>query len=504
MSLNQPNNPPDGADPATGPELKTLTARSVKWNVIDRVSSQLLYAVTGVVLARLLDQDDFGLVGAMLVFQAFASLFVDSGFSYALIQRKKPTRLDYSTVLWFNLAVACAAYIILFFAAPLIADCFQGDQRLIPMSRVMFLSFILNASAIVQTNRLMKRMDVKMVAVSNSVGLFAGAVVGITLAVGGYGAWAIVWQTITLNGVKSLVLWLTSGWRPLLRFSYASLRSFFAVGWGMMGTSFLNTLFQNIYSFFVGNRAGLAPLGYYSQADKWSKMGITSISQVLTSSFLPALSEVQDDPERFSRVSTKMNRFTSYLLFPAMGFLVLLAEPIFHCLFGEKWDASIILFQLLLVRGVFTVLSSLYNNYAVAVARTKLVMSMEAVRDVTAFILLAATLPFIADTRPGDPVWGIRLMLYGQLAASALSWAIMAVKIAPLTGRRLLPFLADSLPYLLLTLGIMALAWIERAWIANPWALLLAQSATVLTLYLAANRLLGSAIQREVLSHLRR
>ncbi len=504
MSLNQPNNPPDGADPATGPELKTLTAHSVKWNVIDRVSSQLLYAVTGVVLARLLDQDDFGLVGAMLVFQAFASLFVDSGFSYALIQRKKPTRLDYSTVLWFNLAVACAAYIILFFAAPLIADCFQGDQRLIPMSRVMFLSFILNASAIVQTNRLMKRMDVKMVAVSNSVGLFAGAVVGITLAVGGYGAWAIVWQTITLNGVKSLVLWLTSGWRPLLRVSYASLRSFFAVGWGMMGTSFLNTLFQNIYSFFVGNRAGLAPLGYYSQADKWSKMGITSISQVLTSSFLPALSEVQDDPERFSRVSTKMNRFTSYLLFPAMGFLVLLAEPIFHCLFGEKWDASIILFQLLLVRGVFTVLSSLYNNYAVAVARTKLVMSMEAVRDVTAFILLAATLPFIADTRPGDPVWGIRLMLYGQLAASALSWAIMAVKIAPLTGRRLLPFLADSLPYLLLTLGIMALAWIERAWIANPWALLLAQSATVLTLYLAANRLLGSAIQREVLSHLRR
>lgn len=503
MSRNQPNNPPDGADPATGPELKTLTARSVKWNVIDRVSSQLLYAVTGVVLARLLDQDDFGLVGAMLVFQAFASLFVDSGFSYALIQRKKPTRLDYSTVLWFNLAVACAAYIILFFAAPLIADCFQGDQRLIPMSRVMFLSFILNASAIVQTNRLMKRMDVKMVAVSNSVGLFAGAVVGITLAVGGYGAWAIVWQTITLNGVKSLVLWLTSGWRPLLRFSYASLRSFFAVGWGMMGTSFLNTLFQNIYSFFVGNRAGLAPLGYYSQADKWSKMGITSISQVLTSSFLPALSEVQDDPERFSRVSTKMNRFTSYLLFPAMGFLALLAEPIFHCLFGEKWDASIILFQLLLARGVFTVLSSLYNNYAVAVARTKLVMSMEALRDATAFILLAATLPFIADTRPGDPVWGIRLMLYGQLAASALSWAIMAVKIAPLTGRRLLPFLADSLPYLLLTLGIMTLAWIERAWIANPWALLLAQSATAITLYLAANRLLGSAIQREVLSHLR-
>ncbi len=504
MNPTPRNNAPEPAEPDKSARLKALTARSVKWNIIDRVSSQLLYAVTGVVLARLLSQDDFGLVGAMLVFQAFASLFVDSGFSYALIQRKNPTRLDYSTVLWFNMGVACTAYAVLFFAAPLIADCFQGDRRLIPMSRVMFLSFILSASAIVQTNRLMKRMDVKMVAVSNSVGLFAGAIVGISLAVTGYGAWAIVWQTITLNGVKSLTLWLTSGWRPLLKFSPASLRSFFAVGWGMMGTSFLNTLFQNIYSFFIGNRAGLAPLGYYSQADKWSKMGVTSISQVLTSSFLPALAEVQDDPGRFSRVSTKMNRFTAYILFPAIGFLILLAEPIFHCLFGEKWDASIILFQLLLARGVFTVLSSLYNNYAVAVARTRLVMAMEALRDGAAFALLAAALPFIADTRPGDPVWGIRLMLYGQLAASALSWAVMAVKTAPITGRRFLPFVADSLPYLALTIAIMTVAWVERAWISDPWALLLAQGATVLTLYLAANSLLGSAIQREVLGQLRR
>ena len=299
--------------------LKIRTAGAVKWNVIDKVSQQLLYAVTGIVLARLLDQEDFGLIGAVLVFQAFASLFVDSGFSYALIQRKSPTRLDYSTVLWFNLGVATSIYAILFFSAPLIADCFQGDRRIIPISRVMFLGFILNATAIVQTNRLMKKMDVRMVAVSNAVGLFAGAVVGIWLAVAGYGAWAIVWQTLALNFTKSLVLWLTSGWLPLMRFSWRSLKSFFAVGSGMMVSSFLNVLFQNIYSFFIGNRAGLAPLGYYTQADKWSKMGISSLSQVLTSSFLPALSAVQDDPGRFARVTSKMNRFTSYLLFPLWG-----------------------------------------------------------------------------------------------------------------------------------------------------------------------------------------
>lgn len=483
--------------------LKSLTAGSIKWNIIDKVSSQLLYAVTGIVLARLLSQEDFGLVGAVAVFQAFASLFVDSGFSYALIQRKHPTRLDYSTVLWFNLIMSGALYVVLFFGAPLIADCFQGDQRIIPISRVMFVSFILNASAIVQTNRLMKQMKVKMVAVSNSAGLFAGAIVGIYLAVAGYGAWAIVWQTLTLNFTKSLVLWLTSGWTPLWRFSMQSLRSFFSVGSGMMFSSFLNVLFQNIYSFFIGNRAGLRQLGYYTQGDKWSKMGISSISQVLTSSFLPALSQVQDDPERFARVTSKMNRFTSYLLFPAMGFLTIMAEPIFHFLFGTKWDPSIILFQLLLLKGVFTVLTSLYNNYVIALARTRLVVAMETLRDGAALLFLLCALPFVADTRPGDPVWGIRLLLWGQIAASFIAWLVMVIKTAPVCGRRVVDFLRDSAPYLAETVAIMALLWLESLFVADVLLLLIVQALTALGAYTAINTVFGSVIQREVLCFLR-
>lgn len=483
--------------------LKSLTAGSIKWNIIDKVSSQLLYAVTGIVLARLLSQEDFGLVGAVAVFQAFASLFVDSGFSYALIQRKHPTRLDYSTVLWFNMIMSGALYVVLFFGAPLIADCFQGDQRIIPISRVMFISFILNASAIVQTNRLMKQMKVKMVAVSNSAGLFAGAIAGIYLAVAGYGAWAIVWQTLTLNFTKSLVLWLTSGWTPLWRFSMQSLRSFFSVGSGMMFSSFLNVLFQNIYSFFIGNRAGLRQLGYYTQGDKWSKMGISSISQVLTSSFLPALSQVQDDPERFARVTSKMNRFTSYLLFPAMGFLTIMAEPIFHFLFGTKWDPSIILFQLLLLRGVFTVLTSLYNNYVIALARTRLVVAMETLRDGAALLFLLCALPFVADTRPGDPVWGIRLLLWGQIAASFIAWLVMVIKTAPVCGRRVVDFLRDSAPYLAETVAIMALLWLESLFVADVLLLLIVQALTALGAYTAINTVFGSVIQREVLCFLR-
>lgn len=482
--------------------LKDKTARTLKWNLIDRLSTQLLYALTGIVLARMLSQEDFGLVGAVLIFQAFASLLIDSGFSYALIQRKSPTRLDYSTILWFNIGVAVVIYVILWFCAPLIARCFQDDPRLIGLSRVMFLVFIINAAAIVQTNRLVKKMDVRMVAVSNSVGLVAGAAVGITLALYGFGAWAIVWQNIAMATVKTSILWVTGKWLPMMKFSFAALRSYSTVGSGMMFTSFLNTVFQNIYSFFVGNRVGLASLGYYTQGDKWSKMGVTSISQVLTSSFLPVLSAVQDDPERFRRLCSKMNRFTAYLVFPALIGLIVIAEPVFHLLFGIKWDPSIILFQLLLVRGIFFVLTSLYNNFLLALGRSGVIVKLELLRDTVAIAALVASLPFIAESTPDDPVYGLTLMLWGQVAASVISWVATLIVAARAVGSPVISFLSDLLPYAVMTVAITPLMFWAMSFTATPPAMILVSAAIAIALYLGVNALLGSKIQKEVLGYL--
>ena len=482
-------------------DLKFTVARTIKWNVIDRVASQILYAVTGIVLANKLSEEDFGLVGAILVFQAFASLFIDSGFSSALIQRKSPTRLDYSTVLWFNLGVATALYIILFICAPFIADIFQGDMRLVPLSRVMFLSFIINASAIVQTNRLMKKMDVKMVAVSNSLGLIVSAAVGIYLAVAGWGPWAIVWQTITLAAVKSLILWLTSGWTPLWKFSCRVLGGFFNVGSGLMLSSFLNTAFQNIYSFFIGYKVGLAPLGYYSQADKWSKMGIMSLSQVLTASFLPLLSEVQDEPERYARICGKTHRFTSYLLFPAMGLLIVMATPIFHTLFGTKWDLSIILFQILLVRGIFMVLSLQYNNYIISLGNSKLLVITEVIRDGVALAAIFLTLPYIGLSTPENPVRGVEILLWGQLLAAIVTWGVSLWFVIRLTKRSLLAYIGDMIPYALETALFAFPCMMMLNLDLPPLAICVVQFITFVILYLGVNYLMKSKIQQDVVGY---
>lgn len=424
------------------PSLKLRTARTLKWNTIDRVMSQVIYAVSGVVLANLLSKEDFGLVGALLVFQAFGILFVDSGFGSALLQKKTPSRTDYSTVFWFNLAVSLAVYTVLFFCAPLIADIFQGDHRLIPLSRVMFLSFILNGLGLVQTTRLMKDMDVRQIAIANTVGLCVSGGTGIWLALEGYGAWALVWQTVTLAGVKTGWLWATGGWKPDAVFSRASLGEIWRVGLSVFSSSALNTFFLYIYSFVIGAFYNLASLGVYTQADKWSKMGSASISQVLTASFVPLLSRFQDDRDNFRRYVSKINRFTGFILFPVLTGAALAGTPLFHTLFGHKWDAAILLFQILCIRGIFIVLISLYTNYLLSLGHARRLIIVEIVKDGLIFAAIMMTIWFHSVT----------LLVWGQLGASLLTYAVVLVMASRATGVPTRRMTGDLLPYAVMTL----------------------------------------------------
>lgn len=470
--------------------LKLKTARTLKWNTIDKFSSQVLYAVTGIVLANVVSKEEFGIVGAILVFQAFASLLIDSGFSTALIQRKNPSNTDYSTVFWFNMGVSVALYAVLWFCAPWIDALFHAGGLLVPLSRVMFLTFILNAAAIVQTNRLMKQMTVKMVAVSNVIGLTVSGIVGVWLALSGYGAWAIVWQSIVLAAVKSGILWFSSSWKPGAEFSMSSLRSIFSVGAGVMASSFLNTIFQNIYSFIIGAHYNLVQLGNYSQADKWSKMGVMSLSQVFTASFLPLLSAKQDDRREYERMMSKTNRFTSYITFFAMGLLLVCSTQIFHIFFGTKWDSAILMFQLLVVRGIFTVITTLYNNYIISCGASRKYVYSEIVKDVSTVIAIAVTIPF-----------GITWLVAGQVFAGAVYYCYALYLVGKVTGCSRVALVKDALPYLALTVVSLAPAVVLAHFIANAWLLFVLQVIVAAGAYLLMNKLLRSKIQDDVLEY---
>lgn len=460
--------------------LKLKTARTLKWNTIDRVSSQVLYAVTGIVLANILPQADFGLAGVILIFQAFAILFVDSGFGAALLQKKNPDNRDYSTVFWFNLIVSIAVYIILFFCAPLIADIFHHEKRLILLSRVMFLSFVISGLGIVQTNRLVKRMDVRQVAVANVIGLILSGGAGIWLALTGAGVWALVWQSIILAAVKTGYLWIVERWIPEAVFSMESLKNIYRVGAGVFTSSLFNTIFLNIYSFVIGATFSFARLGDYTQADKWSKMGSASVSQILTSTFIPVLAQYQDDSDAYHRLMHKINGFTAFLLYPAMLGLVVTATPVFHLLFGAKWDAAILLFQILLIRGIFTVLTSLCNNYLLALGHAKSIVKLEVVKDVIIAVAILATI-FMHS---------VPALVWGQMGAGVVTYIYAITLCSRNTGFSVFSFVSDQTRYILLTLAAVLAAWPVSHIALHPSVLIIIQAAIIAGIYLGCLRIL--------------
>lgn len=471
--------------------MKLRTARTLKWNSIDRFSSQVLYGVVGIVLANLLSKSDFGLVGAILVFQSFAVIFVDSGFGAALLQKKNPTEEDYDTVFWFNLTVAVVVYLLLWLFSPMISEVFHSDE-LTDMSRVMFLSFIFTALGIVQTNRLMKRMEVKQIAVANIVGQTLSGALAIYLSLDGYGAWALVWQAIALSLIKTGWLWLVVRWRPRVRFSFASLRGIAGVGAGVFVTSLLNTICLNIYNFIIGFYYRLSALGVYTQADKWSKMGSASLSQIYTATFVPLLSKFQDKTEEFCTMVGKVNRMVAFLTFPFMGALIILAEPIFHLLFGTKWDEAVPLFQILVGRGILVVLISLYSNYILSLGKSKLLVAVEVVKDILIVAAIFVTLP----------LWSIEALVWGQFYASLATFLLSLVIMCRASGYRWWRILTDNLPYMLLTGACMGLAALISVWLTRPSLVISVGLVVAGLVYYGVLALLGSVVLRDAKTYL--
>lgn len=475
----------------TEPSLKLKTARTLKWNTIDRVSSQVVFALVGIVLANVLPKADFGLVSALSIFQAFAIIFVDSGFGAALLQKKNPDEDDYSTVFWFNLIVSVVIYLLLFLCAPLIGRIFH-DMRLVSLSKVMFLTFVVNGLAIVQTNRLMKRMEVKMIAVSNLIGLVVSGAVGIGMALNGMGAWSLVGQQLSLAAIKTLILWLTGHWLPKMIFSLSSLRQIWDVGVSVFSSSMLNTICLNIYNFIIGIMYGMVPLGVYSQAEKWSKMGSASISQILTSSFVPVLSGAQSDAGRYRFYMHRINRFTAFILFPFMLGLTSVGEPLFHTLFGNKWDEAIPLFRILMTRGIFVVLLSLYSNYLLGIGRSRALFKAEIVKDVSIAVALLATVFF----------GNITLLVWGQLVASLAAWIIVLLITCKETGISARSMITDLFPFILLSAGMCCGCIAAGSLTSIPLIRLILEIAVGGAVYIAGARLAGSPELHEAFTYL--
>ena len=357
--------------------LKDKAAKGLVWGAVNNGATQVLNAIFGIVLARLLSPDDYGLIAMLLVFSTVATALQDSGFVIALTNKRDATHDDYNAVFWFNIMVSIIAYVILFSVSPWIAA-FYNEPILTSLSRYFFIGFFIASFSIVPRAILFRRLQQRELALMALSSLLISGAVGITLAANGFAFWGIATQTLVFNFCITIFSWYFSKWRPkpfTFHISqFTPLKPLLGFSCKMLFTYIFNNINNNIFSLLLGRLYNKTEAGVYSQAQKWNVMGSNTITGMVHGVAQPTFVQVGDDKERLCRAFSKMLRFTCFISFPAMLGLALIAREFIIITVTEKWLPSATLMQLLCIAGAFLPLATLYYDMIISRGKSNIYM----------------------------------------------------------------------------------------------------------------------------------
>ena len=322
--------------------LRQRTITGLFWSFVDNFAVQTIQFIIGVILARLLSPTDFGLIGMITIFISISQWFISSGFGQALIRKQNCTQKDYSTVFIFNIITGVVLYLILFFLAPFISNFFK-EPELVLLLKIFGLNLIIISLTIVQKTQLTKRLDFKLQTRISIISSIISGIVGITLALNGFGVWSLVYKSLVEYSLSSGLLWFLNKWRPSVIFSKKSFRELFGFGFKLMLRGLIYTLFNNVYYAVIGKYFSTATLGYYTKAEQFSNLPSSNINKVVNRVTYPSLSELQEDRIELKKVYKKMFTTLVFITSALMILLCALAEPVIITLIGEKWRPSIII-----------------------------------------------------------------------------------------------------------------------------------------------------------------
>ncbi|MBQ3944577.1 MAG: lipopolysaccharide biosynthesis protein [Alphaproteobacteria bacterium] len=420
--------------------LKQKAAAGMVWTAFQKYSKIIIQFISGIILARLLTPFDYGCIGMLSIFMVLAEAFIDGGFGSALIQKKRPTQLDYSTIFFWNIGMAVVLYAVLFFCAPAISR-FYNIPLLCNVLRVQGLVLFIYAFNIIQRNQLRKNLNFKLLSiVSISTSIIALAVT-IVMAYKGFGVWALVAQNLIIAAIPSLVFWFYVKWRPIWAFSWASFKELFGFGFYMFLTHLLNRFGQQIQGLLIGKVYNASTMGYYSKAHSTEKLASTSISQILTQVTYPLYAEVQDDKVKLQSMVKRLTMTLSYLTFPLMFILLLCAKPIFVLLYSDRWLESVPYFQVLCIAGLAYCLQSVNLQTISAIGKSK-----------TMFVwTLFKRIIGIGFVVGGLVIWGMKGLLVGMVLNTWFSYFVNIGLVSRHIGYKWWRQLCDIIPVMVVS-----------------------------------------------------
>lgn len=392
-----------------GESLKEKTKHGMLWSVIDRFGTQGLQFVFGVILARLLSPNDYGIIAMPLVFLGIAQCFIDSGFSSALIRKTKLTQADLSTAFYFNIIVGVVCYLLLFIASPWIAD-FYDTPILEDLLKFTALATLFNPLCTVQTVLLTRKIDFKKQAKISFISAVTSGAVGIYLAYNGYGVWSLVFQQVAGSCLRVILLWVESKWRPAAIWSKCSFHYLWNFGSKMLASSLLAVIYENIYPIVIGKFYTPSDLGNFTRAHQFSKLPSTNITGVLQRVTFPVLSEMQNDDRRLERNYRKIIKAAGFIVFPLMAGLSAVSEPMVKVLLGEQWLGCIIFLQIVCFDYLWYPIHAINLNLLQVKGRSDFFLKLEVWKKILGAALMAIAIP-------QGPLWMISLGAVGSILA---------------------------------------------------------------------------------------
>ncbi len=363
------------------------------WKFSERIFAQLITFVVSIVLARLLTPSHYGSIALLNVFIAIANVFVISGLGNSLIQKKDADDLDFSSVFFFNIVISCLMYLILFILAPSISR-FYNEPLLSPVLRILGLRLILAGVNSVQQAYVSKQMIFKKFFWATFWGSLISGVLGILAAYNGFGIWSLVIQNLSNATIDTIVLWFTVKWRPVIKFSIERIKLLFTYGWKLLVSALLDTGYLQLRSLIIGKVFTSSDLAFYNRGEQFPQLIVNNINASINTVLFPAISSVQDDRKKVKAMTRRAIKTSSFIMWPMMMGMIVLASPIVELVLTDKWLSSVIYMQIACIVYGFWPIHTANLQAIKAIGRSDVFLKLEVIKKTFGVLLIIFSIKF--------------------------------------------------------------------------------------------------------------
>ncbi|HDY7850758.1 TPA: lipopolysaccharide biosynthesis protein [Vibrio vulnificus] len=452
-------------------DLASKTKKGLQWSALERFLTQGIQLAITLYLARLLGPTAFGLVGMLAVFIAIANVFVDSGFTSALIRKTDRTESDLVTAFYYNIAMAGLCYFSLYISAPLIADFYQ-QAELQALLRILGLVVLINAFTLIPRVKLNVAMDFKTHAKISVLSVVISGPTAIILAINGYGVWALVAQTLLNASCTTFLFNLFAPWLPRGRITKHAFNYLFGYGSKLLLSGLLDVTYNNLYQIIIGKKFSPAVVGQFTQANQLASLPASTLTGIIQRVTFPLFSQLQDDPDKMANAYRQTLKLSALVIFPLIVALGLIAKPLFTSLLGEQWQGAAALLSVLCLGYMLYPIHAINLNLLQVTGRSDLFLKLEVMKKIIGVTVLLLSIPY-----------GVLAMCLGFTLTSYLALLLntyYTAKLAHLSQRQQCK---DILPIWLAVIFSAAVGYSAGLYFIQSWLQIAVNLSVALLMY---------------------